>query len=85
MSDNMTIKFIYHNHIEFERRDAFTAKNLYEKYFGRLSVEAISKWRAGRAVILKRGVGVSVDCEISPWITNSCVTPPIISTGKKDR
>jgi len=51
----MTIKFIYHNHIEFERRDAFTAKNLYEKYFGRLSVEAISKWRAGRAVILKRG------------------------------
>jgi len=48
MTDNMTIKFIYHNPIEFERKDAFITENLYEKYFGRLSVEAISKWRAGK-------------------------------------
>ena len=38
MSDNMTIKFIYHNHIEFERRDAFSTENLHEIFCGRISV-----------------------------------------------
>jgi len=52
MTDNMAIKFIYHNPIEFERKDAFITENLYEKYFGRLSVVKM----AGRqAVILRRG------------------------------
>jgi hypothetical protein len=80
MTDNMTIKFIYHNHVEFERKDAFTTENFHEIFCGRISVVEM----AGRASgDFEKGAGVSDDCEISPWVTNSCVTPPIISAGKK--
>jgi len=37
MTNNVTIKFIYHNHSEFKRKDAFTTENLHEKFRGRLS------------------------------------------------